>query len=223
MKKHTAASRLFALMLAMALLLCGAAMAEAADEAALQQQYEAAEALMEAGEYEAAMEAFKALGDFSNSKTRLTEATRQWKRESYRTAVALFKEERYYEARDLFEMLGKYEASSDYAYKCMLRIRIIEYAEAEAFLKEGDYESAKALFEGLGKYRDSRERAAEAEALIQAGIQAEREAELFQQALQLCEEGKYEDAREALILAGPYPGATEKLYEVAQIIAYQNV
>lgn len=222
MDKNTLFARLFALLLA-ALLLCSAAFAEETDEAALEQQYEAAAALMEAGDYEAAMKAFEALGDYSDSKTQLSAAKRQWKRQSYKNAVALFKEERYYEARDIFEALGNYENSSDYAYKCMLRIRIIEYAEAEAFFKEGDYESAKTLFEGLGKYRDSRDRAAEAEAMIQAGIQAEREAELFKEAEALCAEGRYEEAREALILAGPYPGATELLYEVAEIIARENV
>lgn len=211
--KLNALMRQIALLLAlMMLLLSGAACAQED----LEKQYAAAKTMLENKDYQAAAEAFAALGDYSDSQ-------RQWKRARYNIALELFDAEEYHEANAIFEELGDYQNSKKNAYTSFLRARIIDYKQAKTLYNEGDYEAAKALFESLGNYEDAKERAAQAEEKLQETLQAKAEVQFYENAVKLLDEGEYQAAYEAFLQAGPYEGATEGLYQAVEGMAKERV
>lgn len=195
---------------------------ETSDDAALQEQYDAAGSLFDAGEYEKAYQAFEALGKFSDSRARAADSKRRWNAARYKEAVALYKAEQYYDAKDIFEALGRYEKSRYYTKECTWRIARLEYQQAKELYAAGDYENAKLLFESLGKYHDSRERAQAAADMIQAQKQAEEERRYYDKALALKEAGDLEGARDALIEAGDCEDATDQFYTILQMLALRD-
>jgi len=204
----------------------GASDASASDEsdadAALQEQYNAAQALYDAQEYEKAYEAFEVLGKFSDSKARAADSKKKWKAAGYSEAVALYKAEQYEEALAIFDSLGSYKESRSYLYKCKMKVLRSKYQRADELFDAGDYAGAQALFESLGTFHDSEDRAQEAAEMVQAQEQAAADLLSYQKALALKEAGDLEGARDAFIEAGDCQDATDQLYSVLSLLALRS-
>ena len=194
------------------------------DKEALKAQYDAAMALYENEQYEQALEAFEALGRYSDSRTWASKSKWQWRAVRYREAISLYQAESYHEALALFEELGSHEDSKKYVSKCTRAIQKQEYAQADALFDAGDYEGALAMFTALDRYDDSRERAAESAQMIEAVKKAAEEAAYYQQALEAKAAGELEKARDLFVLAGQDSAeATDELYEVLEVLALRSV
>ncbi len=102
-------------------------------------KYKAAEQLLAEQDYEGAITAFTALGDYRDSADRA----------AYVAAEQLLAEQDYKGAITAFTALGDYRDSADRA----------AYVAAEQLLAEQDYGGAAAAFTALGDYQDSAERA----------------------------------------------------------------
>ena len=121
--------------------------------------YNNANALMEAGNYQEAMDAFTQLGDYKDSlqqrdlaEQKLREFQEKQKRETaYANAETLVNAGQFREASRIFEDLGDYRDSQT-------RYMEASYANAEVLLNAGQYEAARLAFENLGEYQDSTER-----------------------------------------------------------------
>lgn len=122
------------------LLLCGCANKNA---------YEAAEALMAAGDNAAAREAFAGLADYKDAPERAKEC-------AYRIALGLLDAGDYAGALAGFLELGEYQNSAQLAGQCQTELDNAQtYAGALAGFEAGEYEMALETFVGLGEYRDS--------------------------------------------------------------------
>ena len=221
---HPVWCRLLAVLLSCILLLgCLPALAEEADEAALEEQYQAAMALYDAGDYLAAIEAFEALGDYSNSAVMVKDSKRLQKHEDYRSAVKMYEDGQYYEAREILLTMGNYERTKHYLYYCELEILAIEYQQARDLHDAGEYMAAKELFESLKEYRDSKERAQMAEEAYLAEQQAALELEWYNKGDALMQEKNYAAARDAFIEAGPCRDATERMYEAILLVGHEEI
>lgn len=216
--------RLLAAMLCgMLLFCCLPVVAENADEAVLEEQYQAAKALYDAKEYLAAKEAFEALGDYSNSAAMAKDCKRLQKYEDYRGAVKMYEDGQYYEAREILQTMGDYERSKHYLYYCELEILAIEYQQARDLHDAGEYAAAQELFSSMKGYRDSKERAKMAEEALLAQEQAAVELEWYNKGIALMEEKDYAAARDAFIMAGPCEGATERMYEAILLVGHEEI
>lgn len=127
-------------------------------------QYNKAVALLDAGQYEEAIEAFKALGNYKDAADRVPEAqAAQIEAENaaaYADAEALLAEGRYEEAIAAFEALGGYKDSQDRIAEVQAAQIDAEYAasyeQAEALLAAGEYAEAMAAFRTIpNDYRDA--------------------------------------------------------------------
>ena len=114
-------------------------------------KYNDAVALMEAGEYEAAIAAFEALGGYKDSEDRITEANLSM---AYEAAEAMLASGDRSGAIAAFGTLGAYADSE----KRILEIQADAYAVAEQMLGDGDNVHAAMLFGTAGDYRDARQR-----------------------------------------------------------------
>ena len=118
-------------------------------------RYNKALELAEAGQYEEAIAAFEALGDYKDAPAQIlltreaqTEARNA---EAYANAAALAEAGQYEEAITAFEALGDYRDSAE-------RLLQARYARAEALVASGEsYAAARAFYE-IKEYRDSRDR-----------------------------------------------------------------
>lgn len=198
-----------------------AALAEAAapadatgEDAALQQQYDAAAALFDAKEYMQAYEAFKALGQYADSRARAGACYRTWQAASYANAIELFKAESYDEATAIFDALGHYKDSTSYLYKSRLKGLQAKYKKASERYRAGDYQTAQAMFAALGSFHDSKDRALEAAEQVKAQEQAAADLIAYDKALSLLKAGDLEGARDAFIQAGDCLDATDQFYAV---------
>ena len=147
-------------------------------------EYSKAEKLLASGDYDGAITAFEALGDYKDSADLRNESV-------YDKATALLASGDYDGAITAFEALGDYKDSAD------LRNESV-YEKATALLASGDYDGAIAAFEALGDYKDSADMCssaahakayAEAEKLLAQGQTAEA-------AVAFAKIAEYEDARE---------------------------
>jgi tetratricopeptide (TPR) repeat protein len=105
--------------------------------------YEAALALIGAGEYRQAYDAFDKLGDYEDAVAN-KELARKWL--DYEAALALFDRDDYESARAAFEALGGFGDAREYATLCQ---RNIEYVEAVEAFEQGDYDAALRIFGSL--------------------------------------------------------------------------
>lgn len=118
-------------------------------------KYAAAEALADAGQYEEAVAAFEALGDYRDSMARIEQVREAEKNHDYEAAVSLMEAGRYDEAIAAFNVLGEYQDSVAQIKEAQNRR---DYAAAESLLSNGNTSGAIRIFEALGKYRDAHER-----------------------------------------------------------------
>lgn len=110
---------------------------------------------MDAGEYDAAKQAFEALNDFGQAPLMAVECQNIME---YTAAVALMDDTRYEEARDAFTKLGAYQDSAQLAADCQNRL---DYDNAAALMDRGEYDLAAKIFLALGEYSDAAARAEE--------------------------------------------------------------
>ena len=176
--------------------------------------YKKAEALLAAGEYDAASEAFANAGSYSDAAQRVLEPY-------YVQAEALLATGEYEAASEAFANAGSYSDAAQ-------RVGEPYYVQAEVLLAEGQYQAASEAFANAGNYSDAAERVGEpyyvqAEALLAAGDQigaadAFLRAGDYQDAAERSKELYYAQA-EALLAAGDQDGAAQAF---AKAVGYQD-
>lgn len=102
--------------------------------------YKKAMSLFETGEYEEAIAAFEALGEYKDSVQKIDEC-------KYEAAVDLMESGSFEEAIAAFKALGEYSDSVQKINEC-------KYRAAVALMDSGNYEEAIAAFEAIGEYKD---------------------------------------------------------------------
>jgi tetratricopeptide (TPR) repeat protein len=120
-----------------------------------QRAYTSAEALLNEGNYEEAIKAFTALGDYKDSTQRIAEAnelrneaTERELAAQYAEAETLLEAGEYDAAIEAFKALGEYEDSSD-------RIDEVYYLSGKNSMQDTDYLSAYQSFSNANFYQDS--------------------------------------------------------------------
>lgn len=108
-------------------------------------KYNSAVKLLESGQYDEAVAAFEAMGDYKDSADMITEVR-------YQEALYLMQNERYSEAVAAFDAMGDYKDSADMAIE-------VRYQNAVALMNNSQYVEAIELFEELGDYKESAENA----------------------------------------------------------------
>ena len=143
------------------------------------QKYANAAALLDAGNYDDAISAFAALGEYKDSAAMCSSAAHA---KAYAEAEALLATGDYKGASAAFAALQDYKdaaSRADAARSQQLEAENAQaYANAEALLDAGNYAAAAKAFQALGDYKDAAERAQdcpyiEAEQLLAQGKTAE--------------------------------------------------
>jgi len=155
-----------------------------------EEKYQEAEALLTAGDYDAAATVFKSLGNYKDSAARADEAIETkyeaieaQHAEAYAAAEALLTVGDYDAAVRAFEKLGDYKDSAKRIEDVYEAKNAEAYAQAEDLLAKGKYDEAEAAFRGLGDFRDSRIR-------ISDVVEAKNES-AYQEAAALYDSGEY--------------------------------
>lgn len=123
--------------------------------------YKAADALEMAGKLEEALQAFEALGGYSDSAERAAGIPEKIYARDYATADKLERGRQFEAALKAFKALGRYSDSAERAKGVQEKIYAQDYDEAEALEKAGKYKQAMEAFKALGSYSDSAERASD--------------------------------------------------------------
>lgn len=121
-------------------------------------RYNDAVALMESGDYEAAITAFEAMDGYKDSEAQILNCRTAILDAEYDSAVRLFQEGKYEEAIEAFEALAGYRDSKDQITLCKTAIKDAEYDKAMELLNRGEYIDAYTAFSALNGYKDSRKR-----------------------------------------------------------------
>ena len=119
------------------------------------QEYEAAVALYNAGEFERARNAFSQLIGYKDSSSYLNKCKKAINDQDYDAALALYNNGKYQEAMSSFKSLNGYKDSKEMIEKCQTIINDPNYDAALALYNDGKYEEAIAAFTALDGYKDS--------------------------------------------------------------------
>ena len=196
--------------------------------------YESAQALLSAGEYSQAIEAFSALDGYKDAESCRAEAeaalTEQQNAEAYASAQELLKDGKFDEAIASFTALGDYSDSAAQVTAAKQQKQETEqeaenraaYEAAERLLTVGNYDAAIEAFTALGDYADASDRTAEAEMAKQAAEEEAANKEAYAAAEKLFEEKKYVDAKAAFEALGEYSDAQTKVAECQKQLAAQQ-
>ena len=196
--------------------------------------YESAQALLSAGEYAQAAEAFSALDGYKDAEDCRAEAetalTEQQNVEDYTVAQKLLKNGKFDEAIAAFAALGDYSDSTAQVTAAKQQKQEAEqeaenraaYEVAERLLTVGNYDAAIEAFTALGDYADASDRTAEAEMAKQAAEEEAANKEAYAAAEKLFEEKKYVDAKAAFEALGEYSDAQTKVAECQKQLAAQQ-
>ena len=196
--------------------------------------YESAQALLSAGEYSQAIEAFSALDGYKDAESCRAEAeaalTEQQNTEAYASAQELLKDGKFDEAIAAFTALGDYSDSVTQVTAAKQQKQETEqeaenraaYEVAERLLTVGNYDAAIEAFTALGDYADASDRTAEAEMAKQAAEEEAANKEAYAAAEKLFEEKKYVDAKAAFEALGEYSDAQTKVAECQKQLAAQQ-
>ncbi len=175
-------------------------------------RYQKAVSLMEAGEYDEAIELFEGLRDYKDSPEKLKEIDRIKERmakaalaDRYLHAVSLLEDEHYEEAYNEFEALGKYQDSPKKMEKAQLGIL---YCDMAALVEAGEYEKADQIYEGVVQedYEDCKELLEKIGQLNQVNQYYLAEAFLAG--------GYYREASAAFVESGYYGDSHEKMLQI---------
>ncbi|MCL2589011.1 MAG: substrate-binding domain-containing protein, partial [Oscillospiraceae bacterium] len=123
--------------------------------------YAQAEAALLEGDYESALDGFRALGDFSDARARVQEVLQaKILAAIYERAEAAFSRGDYEDALGGFRALGNFKDAEARALEVLQAKEFYAiYTQAEAALLNGDYRAAIDGFMALGNYRNARSRA----------------------------------------------------------------
>lgn len=161
--------------------------------------YKAAEELLAEADYDGAVKAFSALGDYKDSPERVMEVI-------YTQAEELLAEADYDGAISVFSELGDYKDSPERVTEAEAAkqeaINATNYEQAEKLLAEENYSGAIAVLSKLGDYKDSAERLLEIQ-------KAE-----YEKAEDCFEAGDYDKAISGFSALGDYEDSAEKVQEV---------
>lgn len=157
-------------------------------------KYKNASTLLADGKYQEAAEAFKALGEYSDSQDKSIECT-------YENAEALMQEGKYEKAAALFESLGEYK-------DCATKILSCKYEFAKVTLEAKNYDEAEKLFKEIKDYGDSGDMIKECS---------------YQKALSLIESKKYKDAVTILSKIKKHSDSAEKINECKYLYVTENL
>lgn len=124
--------------------------------------YNAAVALMDAGQYESAIDAFKALDGYKDSAEKIAQCETGILDNEYAAALALMDEGKFEEAIAAFEKLD-YKDSAEKIEECKAAITDKNYNEALALMSKGEYIEAGKILKTLD-YKDSAEKYEECKA-----------------------------------------------------------
>ena len=117
--------------------------------------YSKAEKLLAAGDYDGAITAFAALGDYKDAAERIPQTEdakiEAQKAQNYADAELLLASGDYDGAAEVFEALGGYKDAAECASKCW-------YTEAESLQTQGKSAEAAIVFGKLAGYKDAHER-----------------------------------------------------------------
>ena len=175
-------------------------------------RYQKAVSLMEAGEYDEAIELFEGLRDYKDSPEKLKEIDRIKERmakaalaDRYLHAVSLLEDEHYEEAYNEFEALGKYQDSPKKMEKAQLGIL---YCDMAALVEAGEYEKADQIYEDVVQedYEDCKELLEKIGQLNQVNQYYLAEAFLAG--------GYYREASAAFVESGYYGDSHEKMLQI---------
>lgn len=187
--------------------------------------YKSAKALLSAGEYQQAADAFSTLGGYKDSAEYIAEAeaalTEQENAAAYTAAQRLLEYGKFDEAIAVFAALGDYSDASTQIKVAQQKKQDAAkeeenrsaYEAAEKLLAAEDYDAAIEAFSALGNYADAPKRTSEAK---EAKKNAEEETvnkEAYDAAVKLFDEKKYADAKAAFEALGDYSDAKEKAEE----------
>ncbi|NLD04060.1 MAG: hypothetical protein GX674_12190, partial [Clostridiales bacterium] len=119
--------------------------------------YQKAMDLLNSKQYDQASEAFKALGDYSDSAVMVQQSI-------YQKGIDYLANKQYDQAVAVFETLGSYSDS-------VVMVSESKYQKAKSFQENGQFDEAIRLFEGLGSYSNASSivRQAQADKLYVAG------------------------------------------------------
>lgn len=157
-------------------------------------QYKAAETLLAERDYNSAIAAFTALGEYKDAPERVMDVP-------YIRAEDLLKDGDYKSAIEAFQSLGDYRDAPDRVREAQQ----LQYDQAGIFAEGGDYENAINLFENLGDFSDSAEKVKETE---------------YKKAVCLLEDGDYDNAIADFEALGDYADSKELLNESQYRKAY---
>ena len=122
--------------------------------------YATADKLEKDGKLEEALEAFKALGSYSDSAERAKGVQEKIYARDYAAADQLEQDGKYEEAIKAFKALGSYSDSAERAKGAQEKIYARDYAAADKLEQMGKYKEAIDGFNMLGNYGDSIARSA---------------------------------------------------------------
>ena len=115
-------------------------------------KYNGAVTLMESGQYEEAIAAFKALDEYKDAAEQIMACENAIMDGKYNDAVVLMESGQYEEAIAAFKALDEYKDSLDMVIEC-------KYLNALALMESGQYEEAFTAFEAMDGYKDSTDKA----------------------------------------------------------------
>ena len=118
-------------------------------------RYNAAVDLYNAGKYEEAISAFKALNGYRDSAAQITKCRTAIKENQYNAALELYNEGKYEEALTAFKALLGYRDSIEQIDRCETAIKDGKYALALSDYEAEDYDAAIEAFKALSGYKDS--------------------------------------------------------------------
>ena len=158
-------------------------------------KYNAAAALMNDGQYEEAILAFRAMDGYKDSTEQITEC-------QYLDAVRKMNNGEYENAIAEFKLIGSYKDSTDLITQCETGIKENAYIAAVTLMNEGKYEEAIDAFKKISNYKDSKDLIKQCKTGIQDNA--------YEEAVSLLNSGKTVEAYESLIAMDGYKDSAEK-------------
>lgn len=156
--------------------------------------YQDAVELLNAGEFDKAISAFEALGDYKDSKEQIENVHIAVLDKAYNDARALLESGQYNDAIAAFEALGDYKDSKSQIVNTKLAVT---NKTAGDYLENGDYEKAIAEIETLSSYADGQKYIDSLKSTI------------YEQAIAYLDAGEYFEAKKAFDALADYQDSAE--------------
>ncbi len=172
-------------------------------EKARSDRFEAAVAVMNAGDYREAKAEFTELGDYKESAALACECQDTM---DYQAAQAKMEAGEYEQARQAFAQLGSFKDAKDLVAECQ---NTIDYNAAAGLMAAGSNAQARDEFLALGDYQDAPEQAAECQNRLD-----------YDAALLLMNAGRYDEARAAFESLAGYSDASPLALECGNHVKY---